>query len=154
MTIRGYYRRSERFPSPPPAPHIAALVDIPALGRTVAINFLLDTGADVTSLLPQSVRRLGIDLDSVQPLEGTPERLEGVGGYASCKVVEAVVNLPQDADSAVFVRFPVNLVLIEGEPAQASGPHEPLSAVIGRDILNLCECTFNAATGRVTLEPL
>ena len=154
MTIRGYYRRSERFPSPPPAPHINALVYIPVLERTVAIEFLLDTGADVTSLLPQSVRTLGIALDSVKPLEGTPERLEGVGGYASCKVVEAIVNLPEDAGAAVFTRFRVNLVLIEGEPTQADGPHEPLSAVIGRDILNQCECTFNAATGHVTLEPL
>lgn len=148
MTIRGYYRRSRD--DQPPAPHASAWLAIPSLEWVGEVEFLLDTGADATTLLPGAIDSLGINTTAVM---SPVVRVHGAGGGVSCKSVEAVVSL-LDAAIGGFRGFPVNLVLIEGEPAQADGPHEPLSAVIGRDILNLCECTFNAATGRVTLEPL
>ena len=114
-------------------------------------EFLLDTGADVTTLLPKAVKELGID---VRSLNSPVMRVHGVAGDVSCKSVEAGIGLADDSGSGGLREFPVQLVLIEGEPTQADGAQEPLSALLGRDILNLCECTFNASTGRVTVEPL
>lgn len=149
MAVRGYYRRDRR--DQPLAPLVRAQLAIPVLGWVGEAEFLLDTGADVTTLLPKAVTDLGIDIRS---LNSPVTRVHGVGGHVSCKYAEAHISLFDDSGSGGFREFPLRLVLIEGEPTEADGAQEPLSAVIGRDILNLCECTFNAVAGRVTLEPL
>ena len=149
MTIRGYYRRNRD--DQPPAPHIGAWLAIPSLGWVGDVEFLLDTGADATTLLPDTSSRLGIDIRSIM---SPVVRVHGVGGGVSCKSVEADISFPDESHSNGHRKFSLQLVLVEGETSGEREGKGLTPGLLGRDILNLCECTFNAATGRVTLEPL
>ena len=115
------------------------------------VEFLLDTGADATTLLPDTSNRLGIDVRSVR---SPVVHVHGVGGGVSCKSVEADISFPDESHSSGHREFSFHLVLVEGEMSGADEGKGLLPGLLGRDILNLCECTFNAATGRITLESL
>ncbi len=56
--ITGFFSRN--------SPYVEAHIEIPALGVSGSIQFLLDTGADGTAIMPKDGRVLGIDYRSIR----------------------------------------------------------------------------------------
>ncbi|MFQ6026748.1 MAG: retroviral-like aspartic protease family protein [Dehalococcoidia bacterium] len=111
--IRGYFTRGVIS-----RPFVTARLQFPNLDqRDFSVEFLIDTGADRTTLSPVDARRIGLD---VTPLpQGLPST--GVGGRASTGNIDSVLTL--DSFSASLT-----LTIIE-TPL-------PIPSLLGRDILS------------------
>ena len=87
MALKGFYARHN--PVSPSAPRIRARLHlsqaVSGVGPDVEVAFLIDTGADSTSLLSPDITRLGIDFDAIA---APVEYANGVGGQARSKEVQ------------------------------------------------------------------
>ena len=147
MAIQGYYSAG----SYPPAPYVKAEVLVHETSLPpVQIEFLVDTGADSTTLLPFDWNRMGIpSLDSV--VADYRRDATGIGGGARYKTVRATVRLrDEDSTDGVWDTY-VYVDLIE---EIGDVDHDQLPSLLGRDILNKCLCTFNGVERTVVLERL
>lgn len=72
MTIEGYFDSSGE-----PAPYVEARVHLPRLGLSGTVDFLLDTGADATTLHPGDTGKIPIDLNT---LSQDSISVRGIGG--------------------------------------------------------------------------
>ena len=118
---------------------------LPALRLSAEVEFLVDTGADGTSLLPYDLGRVGVDLRAVK---GAYRSADGVGGKVRYKTTKAILRFQDATTLGGFREFEIDLDLI------ADGTDEQLPSLLGRDVLNQCQCRFNAASGSVALESL
>jgi predicted aspartyl protease len=91
-------------------------------GRWYPLAFLVDTGADQTTLNAGTLRLLDL-----KPIV-TPHRLEGLGGHVNLEVVETTIHLFQERDEEVA---------FHGQFAAISDPEALETSVVGRDILDL-----------------
>ena len=74
MNIEGWYK--DRGPAPP-APFVRAVVKLPRLDIGGNVDFLVDPGADSSSLHPYDIRSLKIDHAELRPSSVTGR---GIGG--------------------------------------------------------------------------
>ena len=84
MKVRGFF--DERFR--PPAPFIRAFLESSSLGLRRALNFHVDTGASVTTILDKDIRYLRI---SVENLRRAERDIGGLGGLIDTYVIEDAV---------------------------------------------------------------
>ena len=143
MALVGFYRLEE---DAPPAPYLKAWVILPDLGVEGEVDFLIDTGADVTFLHPEDADLLGIDYQQLNP--DTSERAAGIGGGSGyCR--EAATLVFQDS-AGRKLRCPLD-VFINPQP-----PPDLLDApsLLGRDFLNRCDVRLNRAQSLARLEPV
>ena len=123
--INGRFREQEALPSP----LVTAFVEIPDLGVSASVEFLVDTGATRTALHPGDVLKLGIDI--VTYAAGAyPRTIAGIGGQASYGVEDAILH---------FKNSKANLRALIGPLEQsqfdfALKKHVP--SLLGRDFLN------------------
>ena len=141
MAIRGYWDTDE-----PSAPYIRSTLYIPRIRLVTEVDFLIDTGADATSLHPYDVSRAGIDVGT---LPGTLRAASGIGGTMRYIETDAFVYL-YDLDARNWHRFPVLLAVSADDRAE---PGNRIPSVLGRDVLNDCLCTFDSRQESVILEP-
>ncbi len=140
MAIDGYYKEDN-----PPAPYVYGEVYLPDLHLHGDIEFLVDTGAHATSLMPHDMTAMGID---VRRIPGRYQKVEGVGGEARYKATRAVLRF-QDHDAfGHFQEFEIDVHLTRGDAWQQ------LPSLLGRDILNECECTVDGVRERVAIKRL
>ena len=71
--LRGFFDDDGR-------PHIGGDIDLPDLDAGGHIPFLLDTGSDITCLMPKDGRRLGVDYSSIK---SWPHKSWGIGGFVN-----------------------------------------------------------------------
>jgi predicted aspartyl protease len=119
-------------------PYIQALFQFPSRGpRQVAVELLVDTGADRTILGPADAHRLRLDLAALPP--GVPST--GVGGRTPTSIIDAVLTL--DGFSTTLV-LPVMLI----QPGQ---PGFPIPSLLGRDVLSQFALFLEQRSDRVLL---
>lgn len=140
MAIDGYYKDDN-----PPAPYVYAEVYLPDLHLYGDVEFLVDTGADATSLMPDDMAMIRVDISRAR---GRYHKVDGVGGEAQYKTTKAVLRFQDDDVFGHFQEFEIDIHLTEGKAGQQ------LPSLLGRDILNECECTFDAVRERVVLKRL
>jgi hypothetical protein len=128
----------------PPLPTITALVTIPRLRKERPVEFLIDTGADATTLHPIDTRLMGI-----RPLNfvGIPRALMyGVGGNAQYWEEMAELRfLHDDGDYWDVVTLPIHVAV----PTRANSAIESL---LGRDVIGLYRFTCESLAGILTFE--
>ncbi|MDE2836518.1 MAG: retroviral-like aspartic protease family protein [Chloroflexota bacterium] len=143
MAIEGRYQPSDH-PDIPPAPYIRVQVAIPSPHRpTEDIEFLVDTGADVTTIMPDALLQLGLDVGKVQ---GQMKVAEGSGGISRYKEIKAELRF-RDATSPTYFQDFTTTIHLSANPR-----NKGLPSLLGRDILNRCRCVFDAAQERLVLE--
>ena len=140
MAGHGYYSQLED----PPAPYLRVQVRFPTPGIEGELDFLVDSGADTTALLPDDMEKLGILYRSIA---GKQKTASGIGGAAKCKSLFALLAIDDDAVLGGKRQFEMDIDLF----ARRRGL-DRLPSLLGRDVLNQFVCTFDAARGRVTLE--
>ena len=143
MTLVGFYHSEA---DEPPAPYITARVVLPGLGVAADVDFLIDTGSDVTILHPEDVNRLGIDYRQLNP--GTLEATVGIGGESDYYRESATLTF-QDS-SGVELSCELDVFILQGPaPALLDAP-----SLLGRDFLNRCDVRLNRSQSLARLEPV
>ena len=74
-------------------PYVEAHIEIPALGCSGSIQFLLDTGADLTAIMPRDGRSLGIDYRRITKWK---HRIFGVSGSIKATKRRARIRFTED----------------------------------------------------------
>jgi len=141
VAIEGYFDSSGE-----PAPYVGGSVYLPRLGVGNRVEFLLDTGADATTLHPVDAHKLGIDGSALGPASF---QTSGVGGQARYTPEYAIVSF-YDKDAEDWRSFRIQVYIPSPENEHSAGS---LPSLLGRDILNRCHCTLDAAENHVVLEP-
>ncbi len=128
--IRGYFSGSANAQRPFVNCAIA-FPERPNLG-SVSVEFLVDTGADVTILSPLDVMDIGLDVDSLEL--GPPST--GLGGSTPMRVVDAQLDV-QDYSISLKLHIP---------EAQ-----NPIPSLLGRDFISAFALFFQQRTKTLVL---
>lgn len=130
-----------RFGDTSGAPYIEGYVFLQRLSIDGLISFLVDTGSDVTVLMPVDSAKLGIIFtDLVNRTES-----EGIGGLAAGYEELATVSF---ADGNYTYSYAINIEIAE---PNATNDHFP--SILGRDIINRWRCTVDLAKNKVRAHP-
>ena len=129
-----------RFGDSTGRPFLEGRLIIPRLGITADISFLVDTGADISVLMPDDSVRIGLDFKDLP----NSTSIGGVGGNANVFVEPAMVLL---ADAAAVHVFSINLGIME----EGAG-RSPTPSLLGRDVLDRCRMTYCPTTPCLELE--
>lgn len=142
------------FQAPGPLPEGCSLTQMASVALTNERNFMLapvslngrvqtmvvDTGAEVSTLTPAGVARLGLD-----PNAGPARVLHGVGG----DTVTHKVRVSEMALGGVVVRRDVGLDVSDLPPFPNISP--PVSGLLGADILGNYDVVLDLPAGRMVL---
>lgn len=132
-----------RFGGTTTRPYIEGRVILPRLGVRGDVSFLLDTGADLSVLMPLDGRRLGIDY---RRLQGRVESV-GIGGTSHDYREPGLLIF---AESAKTLRaYELDLVV-----AASSSEILDLPSLLGRDVLNRWRITMDYRAGELACEVL
>ena len=117
-----------RFGDTSGSPHLEGHLVIPHLGIATDVSFLVDTGADTTTLMPMDGDRLpGLyESDKFKGLDDA--NLGGIGGSAPGKVVGAHLFI---LDADYLHRFDIDLRVL----VPTSDDHGEFPSLLGRDVL-------------------
>ena len=142
MAIHGRY---VQVVGKPALPRIRVRVVVGAMLKSAVVDFLVDTGADRTTLMPRDVSRFGLDLQSNEFVQN---HATGVGGRVQTRQTSAALLFMDDKMPRGLrgVNLTIHLLLPEDEQAGAGLP-----SLLGRDFLNRCECVFDPANNRLAM---
>lgn len=116
---------------------------IPDLSLQSDISFLVDTGADTTTLFPLDCDKMGIDFSKLPGK--VAEDAAGVGGRAKTKTVPATVTF-NDPGRKLYV-YTIEISVIK---PHADIQHIP--SLLGRDVLNQWIMRYSYQTRRLTFQ--
>ena len=122
-------------------PYVQGRLALPRLRVDNYIDFLVDTGADITTLHPRDAYLMRVTFNRLRP--GTP--IVGMGGVAA-SFEEPAVLVFQDGE---FIRVYTTVIAIP-EP----GTHNMrLPTVLGQDILKKWRMVHDKSRDRLTFTP-
>jgi predicted aspartyl protease len=123
-------------------PMISARVNIPGLGFSATVEFLVDTGGEWTTIGPRAAEEAGVPVEKMTPV--VP--IVGVGGDMPAVVTDAEIQLGTRA-------IPFKLYVMIVRDSQREMLHGVPSG-LGRDILRHFTLVLDMASRRlVLLEP-
>ena len=147
--IRGFFSPThlgKDDPAPTQVPLLDAFLYLPSIDQHVTLQFLVDTGADVSVLHPQDGLRLASREEDWEAIRSFPrEYLGGAGAGEPYFGVPAFLFLTHD-DDETWVRE----IRIWMADADSRLEHESL---LGRDVLEHFKMTF-VQSSELTLEAL
>ena len=143
MALVGFYRLEE---DAPPAPYLKAWVILPDLGVEGEVDFLIDTGSDVTFLHPEDVGQLGIDYRQLNPEAW--ETASGIGGESGYCRENATLTFQNSAGPELYCTMAV-FIRPHPDPGLLNAP-----SLLGRAFLYRCDLRLNRARSLARLEPV
>ena len=124
-------------------PFVRVLLTIPRLGIQNEVEFLVDTGADGTSVNHRDA--VNMELFPELFLESETSYSAGVGGFSQYFVEDAWIEF-LDTDEDHPREYPVSLRIADLSDAPTSIP-----SLLGRDILNLHRMVYAPGERRLEL---
>lgn len=125
-------------------PAVRGLVTISLMGIQHTVNFLVDTGADVTCLHHPDVSVAGVNPQLLEEVSQAA-RFGGVGGAADYFVTPARVDFLEEPDRKT-VSYNIDLCIAA---SSQEGLNKP--SLLGRDILNQHLMVYDPRNGRLEL---
>ena len=112
---------------------------MPELDLHDSVSFLVDTGAEVSSIMPTDGRRLFIDYDA---LSGEKASIVGVGGSVESIVSPALIYFTEDNGRVRLYRIDVTIM---PDLPELHG----LPSLLGQDILSRWRTVHDPTRGRL-----
>lgn len=139
--IKGEFRGQEPLPSP----SITAFVEVPNLGVSASVEFLVDTGATRTVIHPRDALKFGIDI-ATYAADACPRTFSGVGGDASYGVEDSILHFKNDKTNLRTFIGPL-------DPSQFdSALNKNIPSLLGRDFLNQGRLIVDYENNEVSFE--
>ena len=140
MRIRGFFYANN-------APYITAIAVQNAFGLAGYTDFLVDSGASVTTIADSDAARLGIDYGQ---LERLPEGIMGVGGEVETFVIPSVTMVFTAEDRIHEEEMERVYVLRHGATDPVlQAKIERIPSLLGRDFLNRYALLLRRSNGTV-----
>ncbi|MBI2909381.1 MAG: retropepsin-like domain-containing protein [Chloroflexi bacterium] len=136
MTVKGWFDPEER-------PYIQCFLLVPRFKKEAQVDFLFDTGSDVTTLSPRDGRKLGLDYARLR----FNEPVSGCGSNQLDAVLEAVIGLPDENGNTPAFRLRLHV-------APYAAGQEELPSIMGRDIIRRFEVVMNLRRRQLTCDVL
>ncbi len=143
MAITGFYEGSITASEP----MLEAYVELPRMGVWGKVKFLVDTGADRTTLYPGQDNSVHINYSTLRP--ETLRTSAGIGGSDRYYGESARLVFPEGEERALSCFL--NIDIWQPDPSRFD---QILPSLLGRDFLNLCDVRLNHAANIVALDPL
>ena len=134
--ITGHFARNR--------PIMSMQIILPRLGINRRVNALVDTGAQVTCILPATAHDLGIRAEDLQQ----PTTLRGVGGTATMYQEPAILAFYDEATRDIH-EYPADIRIAPGDDRPTSPP-----SLIGQDILQHWSLRHEPSSGLLHATPL
>ena len=131
-----------RFGHTSKRPYIQGRLFIPRLEIWSDVSFLVDTGADKTTLLPADSLRMGLDYGT---LTKSPIPSVGIGGISRSYTEESIV-LFSEPGKALYL-YEVALEIVRPDDHIMDIP-----SLLGRDILNRWRMDYSPTTDELTCQ--
>ena len=132
------------FYDPYGRPAVKGLVTIDLMSVRHIVNFLVDTGADVTCLHYPDVAVANVNPQLLEEVSQTA-RFGGVGGAADYFVTPARVDFLDEPDRMI-ISYDIELCIAA---SSQEGMHRP--SLLGRNILNQHLMIYDPKNGRLEL---
>jgi len=123
-------------------PTIRGLLLFSPLGAPIPVDFVVDTGADVTLIAPTDYATHRVRYSEIQ---GIDIQSAGYGGRIEAKLAQAALYLRDEAGR--YIR-----ILLEAEFSRPDPANEGLPSVLGRDVLDLFRLTVDRSVNLVCLD--
>ena len=123
-------------------PYIQGRLFIPRLEIWSDVSFLVDTGADKTSLLPADGSRMGLSYDQLMK---SPIPSVGIGGISRSYTEESIVLFNEPGKALYTYEIAIEIV----------GPDDhimDIPSLLGRDILNRWRMDYSPTTDELTFQ--
>jgi len=147
MPITGFFPTGFH---PLPAPHVQAALFLPRLDLNGLVSFMIDTGADNTTLSLIDVERLNVNYRRLR--RSSLIGVEGFGGEQRCYGEDAILIL-RDEDSNTYF-FPISIhIPVKGKRQGQREQQRKLLSVLGRDVINQCNMRIDYQQGITELTP-
>lgn len=146
MTVKGYFPTGFHEM---PAPYVQAFLVLPRLILQGLVNFMIDTGADNTTLSLVDVERMNLDYRRLRRDSLTP--VIGIGGTQYFYGEEAVI-LMRDENSQIY-NFQIHIHIPKRGVRSQANRQRKLPSILGRDIINQIKTTIDFHDGVVDLVP-
>ncbi len=133
---------SGRFGNTSGRPYLEALVILPKLKIRSGVSFLVDTGADLTVLMPADAIVMGVNYRKL--LSG--KTLTGIGG--SCKgFMEKAILVLSDEEKRILFAYDIDIQIVD---KRASVTKEGYCAsLLGRNVLDRLRIAYNASKRKI-----
>ena len=122
-----------RFGNTTGRPYVNGRLLLSRLNLSANLSFLVDTGADVSTLMPADGLTIGIDYQTLI----NPTNVGGIGGDASCFRETAVLVF--DEPNRNLIRFySITMTILQPQQALMRMP-----SILGRDILDRWRMSYD-----------
>ena len=133
-----------RFGDTSKRPYLEGRLLIPRLRVWSDISFLVDTGADKTTLLPADSLKMGLDYNT---LTKSSDPAIGIGGI-SHNYTERSIVLFNEPGKALHA-YEIELEIVESNDELMGIP-----SLLGRDVLNRWQMNYSPTTDELTFQVL
>jgi len=126
-------------------PYVSGSLLLPMAPREGRINFLLDTGADQTCLMPADAKAMRLKFEDL--LLGKETRARGIGGR---------VKVHPQTGTITFLELSVGLVIYEVSVLvyPDRSPYRDYPSILGRDVLNDWRIRYSSIEETLTADAL
>lgn len=132
-----------RFGNTTGRPYIEGRLYIPRLSVHTNVSFLIDTGADQTTLMPADSARMGLDYTLLQP---SREHMTGLGGIVDNGYIEQAVVVFQGLENLLFC-YDLDVAIMPQDDYLADVP-----SLLGRDVLKHWVMSYAPPTDELTIQ--
>ncbi len=131
-----------RFGQSSGRPYVEGYVSLPHLQCAGLISFLVDTGADKSTVSAEDALRLPIRYDLLKK----DSIMSGIGGMRKIFIEPAVLAFVDDSNLHYYA---MDIAIMENDPSVRGVP-----SILGRDILDRWRMTYCPAEGHLDFEVL
>lgn len=129
-----------RFGDTTGRPYVGGRLLLPRLSLRSNLSFLVDTGADRSTLMPADGIKMGLDYDTLT----APATVGGLGGPAACYQETAVLLFSEQNRSLIHCYY-VEIIILRRQRYLMQMP-----SILGRDILDRWRMVYEPTSDRLT----
>ena len=126
-----------RFGNTTGRPYVNGRLLLPRLNLSSNLSFLVDTGADVSTLMPADGLTMGINYQALID----PRIVGGLGGTSNCFAEDALIAF-HEPNRNLIQTYEVTIVIPEVQPSIMKMP-----SIVGRDILDRWRLNYDPSRG-------